>query len=288
MTYPIITARRMPYDIDGSEVGYRFTGTNDDNTWFNLGIETWLNSTQKGKLNSHGAVEDIWNSFHFWEGHAFWWFFPESREITHIAFLHAGGNTPDRRVLQGSNDSSNGIDGTWETAAISWLPTNTSLDNWRANILAVSFSEPKKVLRLAFSIHEQTAHITMHNIHVYGHKAAGQTPDDILFTNGAGTELSSLKDWGDQPEGTTEIEQVFYIKNASTTKQANSVNLQLNHADFGISFSADGPWVSVLDISSIAPGALSAPVYIKNALGPPLLVLGPRAARVIATVGSWS
>ncbi len=107
------------------------------------------------------------------------------------------------------------------------------------------------------------------------------------MTDASGVELTSLIDFGDQPEGTTEI-QSFKIKNTSSSKIANNVNIQLNHGDFTITFSQDGPWQSLLDISSIGPGSLSSTIYVRNLLGPPLLTLGPKAARAIVTVGSWA
>jgi hypothetical protein len=125
------------------------------------------------------------------------------------------------------------------------------------------------------------------SIHLYGAKAAGQTPDDILFTDAAGSEVTALEDWGDRPEGTMNIVS-GRVKNASPDKYANNVNLQLNHSLFALSWSADGPWQATLDTSQLAPEALSAVIYKRCLIPPPLQTLGPQAARVIANVGSWS
>ena len=125
------------------------------------------------------------------------------------------------------------------------------------------------------------------NVHIFGRKAAGETPDDILLCDTNGNELTALMDWGNRPEGTTLIKS-FKVKNASTTKIANNVNLQLNHADFLMSLSPSGPWTATIDIASIPANSLSAEIFVKNALEPPLLTLGPKAARIIATVGSFT
>ena len=50
--------------------------------------------------------------------------------------------------IQGSNDTSNGKDGTWETAVLpSGSPGLNDINaySWREHIKAVSFSEPKKL-----------------------------------------------------------------------------------------------------------------------------------------------
>ena len=77
------------------------------------------------------------------------------------------------------------------------------------------------------------------------------------------------------------------MRNSSVDKIANNINLQLNDEDFLMSFNQEGPWTSVLDLASIAPNSVSSVLYIKNQLAPPLLALGPRYARIIASVGSW-
>lgn len=288
MPYPAIQARRMPYDIDGTEVGYR--GPHDWATPASLiaeGIQGWLSSGEKGNLNSDVRLQSwaIGNT----SGVAWWFFFPELREITHMAIENtadqASGNS---YLLQGSANTTNGLDGTWETA-IATIPTSNvfDADAWRDNIFAVSFSGPVKCVRYARSTGPGGNNASISLIHLYGRKAAGETPDDIIFTDGDGNERTSLTDWEDQPEGTTEISS-FKLKNTSTTKIANAVNLQLNHTDFMISLSEDGPWASVIDITSIAANSLSATIYVRNKLGPPLLALGPKQARCIVTVGSWT
>ncbi|KAF5044786.1 hypothetical protein DSECCO2_488060 [anaerobic digester metagenome] len=277
MSYTEITSRRIPYDIDGTVVGYG-----------NGVIPTsWLNSTQSGNLNNSDTGGVISNSMNFW------FFFPEKREIE-CAFI-AGYKTYTYGSfvvgsITGSNDTTNGQDGTWETATFpngSPAKQDPSSVSWRELIKTVSFSEPKRVLKVNIYNSYWDTEMGCSAMHFYGRKAFGETPDDILFCDTDGVELTALDDWGDRPEGTTATKS-FKAKNASTTKIANGVNLQLNHADFGLSFSESGPWTATLDITSIAANSLSATIYARNLLGPPLLTLGPKFARCIATVGSWT
>lgn len=291
MAYPEILSHRMPFDIDGTEVGTNTYGGQAPTGAFNLGFSTWLTSLQKQDLNNE-LWDTQWHRNVGNTGRSFFWFFPEIREITHIGFVLGDWASTWTRGLQRSLDSTNGLDGTWEDAVWTWQqPTGSPpapADWWRGRITPVSFSGPAKVLRIAFCNEGMNKGCVVYGVHLYGYKYAGQQPDDIVFCDAvSGTELSALMDWGDQPEGTTEI-SAFKVKNASTGKIANNINLQLNHEDFTISWSADGPWSVTLDIAQLGVGALSNTVYVRNALGPPLLTLGPKAARVIATVGSWT
>ena len=212
---------------------------------------------------------------------ALWFFLPEKREVTHIGFVWSAEDT---LTIQGSSDTANGMDGTWETATFTQPVKGITGYRWRTNIIAVSFAEPKKTIRIHCYGTGTGSHAWFGNVHIYGYKAAGETPDDILFCDAStGAEKTALMDWGDRPEGTTLIDS-FKVKNASTGKIANDINLQLNHADFLLSWSADGPWTATLDIATLGVGALSNTIYVRNKLEPPLLLLGPYAARVIASV----
>lgn len=285
MPYPVISSRRMPYDIDGSVVGYRSaTGSNIVNNCLNQGVASWLTSQQLLTLN--GAVRgNPLNSTTY--AYGFWFFFPEAREIELVGLQYPA--TPSiysySIVMQGSNDTSNGIDGTWETAVFTMPPYSSAADWWRESLTPVSFSTSYRVVRIGFYTYGNGTGVQA--IHFYGRKAAGSAPDDLLFCNSDGIEKTALLDWGDTPEGTTKIDS-FKLKNSSTSKIAQGVNLQLNDSDFLLSFASDGPWTATLDIASIAANSLSATVYVKHQLEPPSLTLGPRQPRCIATVTSWS
>lgn len=276
MAYPAISSRRMPYDIDGTEIGYGTIGA---------GIIAWFTSNQKILANDENYVN---NKIELGSGRGVaWFFFPEKREIEAIYTRFAGYQVGQLSLVEGSNDSTNGLDGVWETASMSGgYPAPVNNFSWRDGVKPVSFSESKKILRLRWGASDYESDVQ--NIHLYGRKAAGETPDDILFCDAStGAEKTALMDWGDQPEGTTEIDS-FKVKNASASKIANDINLQLNHDDFLLAWSPDGPWTATLDIATLGVGALSNTIYVRNKLGPPLLILGPYAARVIASVGSWT
>lgn len=288
--YAEVAEHRMPYDVDGTEVGFRSQdGIDSISQIIGNGLASWLDSSSKGNLNKENRAQ-TWHVGDYRMGGVFWYFFPELREVNKVGFQWNSTNncTFSTQTIQGSADTTNGVDGTWETGIYTMPTPNTDMDHWRNKIFTVSFSGPVKALRIGFrETSPQFNYLGLCGIHLYGRKASGQQLDDVVTTDASGVELTSLMDFGNQPEGTTEI-QSFKIKNISSSKIATNVNVQLNHADFTISFSQDGPWQSVLDISSIGPGSLSSIIYVRNLLGPPLLTLGPKAARAIVTVGNWS
>ena len=286
--YPTINNHRIPFDLDGTEIGYRTAANSSISTILANGINTWLSESDKQNLNSETRTQSWGKSFDS-PGFALWFFFPEVRAINQIAFFYPSTpiSTISTHTIQGSTDTTNGMDGTWETASYSFITPAVDLDYWRKNIMAVSFSGPVKALRIALQSTGVNNSIWIQGLHLYGTKASGEQPDDILFCDAAGTPLTTLTDWGDQPEGTTEIQSIK-LKNASASKIATDISLLLNHSDFAFSFSESGPWQSSLAIASLGPESLSSLIYVRNSLNPPLLTLGPKAARLIATVGSWT
>ena len=292
MAYAAVTSRRMPYDIDGTEIGYN-TGLA-----YESGITAWLSSGNKATWNkfTDHISSPVWSgSGGTTYNRTVWFFFPEKREIEAMIlqiYRHGDYSEGTFYELQGSNDTTNGMDGTWETATFpNGSPFYNSYDiaAWRSQIKTVSFSSSYKVIRLRFHIHAHVETGYFYFLHFYGRKAAGETPDDILVLDNeleTPAEFTALKDWGDRPEGTTVINSVR-LKNDSATKIANNVNIQLNNADYLMSWDQI-TWAASLDIATLTTSGTSSPIYIKNALGVPLLTLGPRAARMIITVGSWT
>ena len=291
MSYLEIPSRRMAYDIDGTEIAICDKATTRDGNARLWGLGWWLTAQNKNDLNNQSESPNVYS--HGNNAGGLMLFMPEKREITHLGFLfnfsdHANA-TPNLQFIQASNNTTNGMDGDWETGVYTqpdWHSKRTLPDRWRSQVFAVSFSEPKKVLYIG-SRGLTGYTLGWAGMHVYGSKAVTETPDDILILENATDEFTALKEWGNRPEGTVEFSS-FRLKNDSPDKIANDINVQFNHDDFLLSWSEDGPWVAFVDIASLSPGAVSSPIYIKNELPPPLLTLGPKAGRVIVGVGYWS
>lgn len=285
MAYPVIPSRRIPYDIDGSAIGYTPERAASVATILEEPPSLWLDPTALANSNS--------SSFSGWalrfnpsRARGLYVFFTELKEITHwLVKSYEYDKTFSSVLIQGSADTTNGSDGIWETGIYS-LQHSYNIHHLRERIMAISFSGPVKAIRIGM---RGSSHFDLAGLHFYGFKYTTETPDDILFVDAeTGNNFVNLMDWGDRPEGTTQYKS-FKMKNSSPDKIANNVNLQLNHSDFVMSFNPSGPWTSLLDIASLGVGASSATIYLKNELAPPHLTLGPETnARIIATVGSWT
>lgn len=292
MSYTALPDRRMPYHRDGTVVYRGFTTASTSSAFFGLGPNSVLSSAQRIELNDDDSTDT--GEAHpetFFTG--FWFFFPELREVTAYAHLLSAVGAYSNTAMQGSNDSTNGMDGTWESASLpggaSIATLDTARDAWRTNIKAVSFTGAKRVLRLTVKNNGALGNGAIYGVDLYGEKAAGQTPDDLIFINHddtPGVEYTAPEDFGDRPLGTSAVRQ-FRVKNASPTKTANAINLQCNDADFTIS-TDNVNWVVTINIASLAAGAESSTMYVRNTTPAAGSLLGPREAEIVAIVGSWT
>ena len=199
-------------------------------------------------------------------------------------------------TVAGSADSTNGLDGTWINGTLpNGAISKAMLDNdqWRDDIQPCTFSEAIKVLRLRYSggyQYAEDASVKIYALHVYGVKAGGEIPDDILFLDddeSGDPEFIRDLDFGDRPEGTTVTHRIK-LRNSSATKIANNLTLSLIDVDFTFSMDEGATWVTGATITSLAPQGTSSSILIKNTIPPPTQMLGPRAPRFEVTIGSWS
>lgn len=298
MSYPALPDRRLSFDNDGTVLASR--GYNTSGGGVAYGLQNYLSGSDRILLNGisftnlsdadmntgSGLAADVDKYMYLWA------FFPEQREVTALMMGGNNGSPWVSFVVQGSNDTTNGVDGTWETASQSGSSglCNRTLDGWRTGIRSISFTGPKHAIRIV--LRTQSGTQAPHNwqlLHIYGEKTTGQTPDDLIFIDHdttPGAEYAAPEDFGDRPLGTSVVRQ-FRVKNVSPTLTANSINIQCNDSDFAIS--TDGvTWVVTINIASLAAGAESATLYIRNTTPDPGAPLGPRFARIVAIVGSWS
>lgn len=293
MPYPALPDRRMPYDNDGTVAYQGGTGQGSFANWCAAGPQSVIAGSTLIEMNDQDSADPgLLASENSFQGLFF--FFPELREVTAFAYLLQSNANYEQGALQGSVDSTNGMDGTWETASLgsgfSYVWANIyQLDGWRAQIKPISFTGGKKALRLAVMHRGSFSQGRQIGIHWYGEKVAGQTPDDIVFIDHdttPGAEYTADEDFGDRPLATSVVRQ-FRVKNVSATKTANNINLQCNDSDFAIS-SDNSTWVVTINLASLAAGAESATLYVRNTTPGAGGQLGPRAARIVGIVGSWS
>jgi len=285
--YTALPDMRIPYDNDGTAVAF----------WGNsTGVYRWLTGAEllETQDNDYVLVASGAGQGGMGGTAGLIMFFPEQREVTAVYAFFDSGNADITNPVQqmdgvaGSNDSGNSLDGTWETASMGGgMPVWANAFGWRADIKPVSFTGPKRTIRVFQTDPYERGGCYI--CHVYGEKAAGQTPNDIIYINHddtPGVEYAAAEDFGDRPLGTTSVRQ-FRIKNTSSSLTANTINIQCNDTDFAIS-TDNSTYVVTINIGSLAPGAESGTMYIRNTTPAPGNPLGPRFARIVTIVGSWT
>lgn len=283
MPYSALPDHRISYDNDGSVAG---TGT------LAAGITAWSSGATLIEWQDTDQVQ-AGGGQSAGQQLVGWWFFPEQREVTAFfaLFLSNADIISQVSSIAGSNDTTNGLDGTWETASLgAGVPAYVNDYSWRDGIKAVSFTGGKKTVRIVGTPGGTGGTTsTFYIVHLYGEKVAGQTPNDIVFIDHdttPGVAYTAPEDFGDRPLGTSVVRQ-WRVKNTSATLTANGINLQCNDSDFVIS--TDGvTWVVTINIASLAPGAESATLYVRNTTPAAGNLLGPRFARIVAIVTSWT
>ena len=290
MPYPTLPGRKFEYDVGGGSVYYG----NDIND-----IRTALTTEQMVELNNIDNANIVMQKsvFNTTALLTVWVFLPEKYVVAGLGMLHNLGNSSGSGVtVAGSADCANGMDGTWINPT---LPNGAipkiMLDNdqWRDSIQPCTFSEAIKVLRLRYSggyEYAKDTSVKIYALHIYGVKAEGEIPDDILFLDddeSGDPEFIRDLDFGDRPEGTTVAHRIN-LRNSSSTKIANNLTLSLIDVDFTFSLDEGVTWVTGATITSLAPQGVSNSILIKNTIPPPTQMLGPRAPRFEVTIGSWS
>jgi hypothetical protein len=285
MPYSAFPDRAIPYHLDGTVIKHINITTGVIDT-LSAGNLAELNDFDYTKVTlTQASVADYMVVF-----------FPELRDITAIFGTHwITNNTVDAiqalTGLEGSADTTNGIDGTWSAATVAaYPPAVNDLDSWRKSIKAVSGLDGVKAIRFTWVIGTFRLWKGMYALHLYGKKTAGQTVDDILFLDAedGDAEFAIPQDFGDRPAGTS-VQHQIKIKNASTTLTASTVTLTVYDANdlIRISDSSSGPWETSMVIASLAANTKSDVIYIKCETPAAPTPLGPQKPLIGVTVGSW-
>lgn len=285
MPYSAIPNRVVPYHLDGSVVKIINAST---------GVIKSLTADEAKELNDTDYVIVSFTS----GTHYCVVFFPELRDISAIYCVTKGVNGFHFQMaaLQGSADTTNGLDGTWTDATLPdgypYSPSGDAaieFDAWRKGIKACSGLNGVKAIRFMSA---STGYFNaIYVLHIYGRKTSGQTADDILFLDAQNSdaEFTAPLDFGDRPAGTSYIRQIK-VQNSSATKTANNVVVTVEDtADIvRVSDNSAGPWVLTQTFTSLAAAAKSAVIYVKCEPPAPPTPLGPMRAPIKVTVGSWT
>jgi hypothetical protein len=283
MAYSVITDMRIPYDIDGTQVGSRTTDGVSHSVLITQGVSTWFTPEQAANFNKQNPVLSL-GGYGANIGVGVWFVFPEQRDISALWLRHLiGDGGYVLYKVQCSTDTTNGLDGSWMdvTATLPTLAASHAADSWRRDIVALTGVTGITGLRLAIFSESSCRSAGITNIHLYGKKTSGQTANDLLMTNAAGNEITALKDIGTIGVGGN-TKETIYIKNVSTVT-ANAITVDVE--GYGYTTSLDNITFNTTQksLGNLAAGSISAPVYVKFA---PIAgaTLGPSDGRIVTNL----
>lgn len=198
--------------------------------------------------------------------------------------------------IEGSNNTMNGIDGSW-TAGTSYTPNTNTLDfdSWRKSIATVDFGGVEyATYRVFFTSPDTSRDMTdLMMCHLYGLENATPTaeadlPLAFIDPDDGDARFELPVNFGDLPAGTSD-QKTFKIQNNHATDQATTISLDVTDPDdiVRISDSNGGPWVTTFALGNLASGAKSIVMYIKSEPAAPPTPLEPERAYIEVTVGSW-
>lgn len=222
--------------------------------------------------------------------------FPEKRDVAAVScFTDRNGALSGTLVVSTSIDTTNGIDGTWVTGVtISEADYEQSPQSPAGRLLikplAVSGVKGVKAVNTGSNA---SGGMTFH---VYGFVTAGASVDRLAFWHPTlDQELTpAYLDWGDVPRNTNETRQLR-VKNMSAAKTANTPRVALDAltdttpsvvGQHAVSVD-NSTWLSQVNLSTLAPGAISPVVYVKRTTP---LTAQPSlwSIRVFAEATTWS
>jgi len=275
-TYPPPPGRRMAYDRNGS-AGFYHDGTT---------APTMLTPAQMASLNDEADVNDL--------------VMPAGTQYLAILFpqrrdLAAWGGrfgTQGTYVLQTSNDTTNGQDGTWTN--ITGPVSNTSFDPANPlNRTTFMTGSVSGVGAVRFDITGLGADMHAYGVHLYGGITAGQTLDRLTFTDlFSNPLLGGALDQGD-PIQSSSADTELQVTNNSPTSTATSIEVFTDILTDAVPsvaaqylVSTDGVnYAATVNIPSLAPGQ-SAPIWLRR-VTPSNAELGAWAPRLICRAGAW-
>lgn len=297
-SYPDLPGRRLAWDADGTIV-WRVSDTSAGTAWTNVNP----NSIVVGVADmdqGNNETEDVWVSEFGQPGvhpySNFCHIFPSPRDIDGwywgFDIEEAGAGI---YAVQYSQDSTNGIDGTWVNLTNPAIPPSTWTNEvyYRLGIETQSVSAARCLRWVMYSESDLTGRtMYLHMVHLYGAITPGYVPDQVLFVDASsGLEFATDYDWGDVPRGTT-LERTFKIKNNSSTKTANNTVVDVQSLSgssntwYTLKLGA-GSFQSSITITTLTAGSSSDTITLRLTV-PSGGALSLGAARVRAIPTTWT
>lgn len=271
-SYPDAPSRRMAWDADGS-VGIA------RNAAFQ---STELTGSETAELNDEDNTASTYAVAGGGSPHYVIVIFPELREIDGVFAAAVAGIG----AFEASDDTTNGIDGTWDTVTANMPDEETVFTRYRVGIVSAA-ETARRGLRVVGN------QALLQALHIYGTISPGETPDRLLWLDEAtGLEFTAPRDYGDRPRGSS-LDYELRLRNNSATLTANTI--QYTAEDLFLGSAAWYTWTlpagstfqSVRSIASLAPATTTGLIVLRQII-PGTTVPQHYAARARAAVSSWS
>lgn len=271
-SYPTSYAPRQAWDRNGTIVGTLTSG-----------VLTAATGPQKAQLNNSSASGGISSAGKDWLVFVF------PNPMTIEATFFADGGTSDHTVAwEGSQDTTDGEDGTWASLGTTVMhrgDTVVSGGTWRSG-LDIGWGYTVRGLRVAPGT---TAWRTAHLYAGY----ANEQPLGLVIRSSAYEGIpGGIIDWGATPRGSSADETILVANTGSRT--ANNVVVTVEESadtdEFAVThyLSTDGRnFAATAELGAIGPYSRSGAVTVRR-VTPDGATLGPQAARLVAAATSWT
>jgi hypothetical protein len=279
--YPDPPGRRIPWDIDGSQLV----------RWNNSSLVLQTLATMQ-ILND----ENTTNSYQGLQGGEFLaLIFPAPMQI--VAYTHQQSGSNGSKLIEYSLNTTNGQDGAWSIITGPSNPVGSPGHDYRLHTVTAGMplSNVKAVRTRSAS---GTGEDNIINFHWYGYRSSTVGDALMLWHATLDQPFSSIPaayDKGDLARGSGPNITSFRVKNCSASLTANTVALSrdiltdTSPANIGlvtVRYNA-GTYGTTAAIGTLGPGAISlvcdAKIDLTSAATP-----GRMAPRIVATAGSWA
>ncbi len=279
-SYPDAPGPRIAYDADGTYVARYRPSTAD------LVV---ADDTIRAELNTEGGTS-TWSTPSASTTWHFLWVWPEFRHL-YGAFIDFDiPLNASAQELQVSEDTTNGIDGSWDTVASFVRNVHNAYDDYRDEINVFTALNTKGVRFIVTP--GTTGAWPMRRAMFYGEIVSGETPQRLRFIDGENNPFLAPIDYGDVARGSMR-DRTFRLENLSPTHTAEDVIVSAE-ALFGSSnawlsyrIGGSGPFTPTVEIESIGPEATSPLITVRQTI-PGAADARLESARTKATVTAWT
>lgn len=222
--YPDVTSWRMAWDVDGTQFGRhgrRQQGTPVQGEGGYVEASSTIRAQQNSEETLSGGLTSGSQA-----GYAYYWIFPELRDLDGY-YLFVGGTGNVNRILV-SEDTTNGVDGTWTQIQGSYTtPSMANKEALRNSIIYNTVLGIKGIVVITTG--NIASHIPVQNAHWYGEPSPGENLQRLEIWHPTLDQRIGPADldWGDVPRNSSEIRE-FRVKNMHETLTAEDVRVAMS------------------------------------------------------------